>query len=92
MNEKPFLFSLGRDKGKVGYYWSINSLLFLNDSGLFSFPIRAGMYRGSLELQRERLKSSNSRFISNGNRTEWSAIRSVITRVMVWYGILYLNH
>ena len=41
MNEKPFLFSLGRDKGKVGYYWSINSLLFLNDSGLFSFPIRA---------------------------------------------------
>ena len=83
MNEKPFLFSLGRDKGKVGYYWSINSLLFLNDSGLFSFPIRAGMYRGSLKLQRERLKSSNNRFISNGNRTEWSAI-GLLQQLVTW--------
>ena len=92
MNKKPFLFSLGRDKGKVGYYWCINSLLFLNDSGLFSFPIRAGMNRGSLKLQRERLKSSNNRFISNGNRTEWSAIKRRSAGSLLRTHILWARH
>jgi len=34
MNEKPFLFSLGRDKGKVGCYCSLSSHISRNVRGL----------------------------------------------------------
>ena len=38
--------------------------------------------RTLLKVQWERLRTSNNRLISNGNRTEWSTTRSVIIRVI----------